>query len=229
MYFNLKHIAALIILAVLALGYAYVKWAPDRYDITAPLDVTDTPTFLTPYKFQLMSTRTCFAALDKAGVEYERLIDRQTGKGCGFEGAALVKKTTVPWIEPVSLTCPMAAALVMWELHDLQPAAEERFGKRVAVIENYGSYACRNINNRRGGARSQHATANAIDISGFTLEGGKAIVVRRDWGGRDDEAKFLKKLHRTGCFYFNTVLGPEYNDLHQDHFHFDQGAWRACR
>lgn len=229
MYLNGKHITALVLVAILLLGLIYVKWVPDRYDITAPLDVTDTPTFVTPFKFKLMTTDACFASLDKAGVDYKRMVDRATGEGCGFYDAALVKQTTVPWTNPISLACPMAAALVMWELHDLQPAAEKQFGRRVAIIENYGSYACRNINNRSRGVRSQHATANALDISGFTLVGGEMVLVRRDWHGDGPEAKFLRKLHRSGCFYFNTALGPDYNNLHHDHFHFDQGAITACR
>ena len=32
---------------------------------------------------------------------------------------------------------------------------------------------------------------------------------------------FLKTLHRLACKTFGTVLGPEANDAHRDHFHFD--------
>jgi len=32
---------------------------------------------------------------------------------------------------------------------------------------------------------------------------------------------FLKRLHRGACSMFGTVLGPEANEAHRDHFHFD--------
>jgi hypothetical protein len=34
-------------------------------------------------------------------------------------------------------------------------------------------------------------------------------------------ALFLKRLHRGACSMFGTVLGPEANEAHRDHFHFD--------
>ncbi len=40
------------------------------------------------------------------------------------------------------------------------------------------------------------------------------------------EAKFLRRLHRGACGVFGTVLGPEANEAHRDHFHFDL-AYRA--
>ncbi len=35
------------------------------------------------------------------------------------------------------------------------------------------------------------------------------------------EAGFLKRLHGSSCTVFATVLGPEANDAHRDHFHLD--------
>lgn len=32
---------------------------------------------------------------------------------------------------------------------------------------------------------------------------------------------FLKRVHAEACRYFGTVLGPEANEAHRDHFHFD--------
>ena len=229
MRLNRKQVAALGVVAAMLSAFLYFRVAPDRYDVSAPLTLTDAPTIATPFKLNWMSERACFDALDRAGVDYIRVANRATGRGCGFDGAAQIKRTTVDWGEGMVLTCPMAAALFMWEMHDLQPAAERYFNARVERIDSYGSYACRNINNQRRGGRSQHATANAIDIAGFRLSSGARISLLADWRGDRDRKKFLRKLHHTSCFYFNTVLGPEYNELHKDHFHFDQGDWRACR
>ena len=45
----------------------------------------------------------------------------------------------------------------------------------------------------------------------------------------DDKAKrmaFLKRVHSEACETFGTVLGPEANDAHRNHFHFDMMARR---
>lgn len=35
------------------------------------------------------------------------------------------------------------------------------------------------------------------------------------------KSRFLKQVHADACGIFSTVLGPEANDAHRDHFHFD--------
>ncbi|NJO33319.1 MAG: extensin family protein [Rhodospirillales bacterium] len=35
------------------------------------------------------------------------------------------------------------------------------------------------------------------------------------------EGAFLRRLHRGACGIFSTVLGPEANEAHRNHFHFD--------
>jgi hypothetical protein len=35
------------------------------------------------------------------------------------------------------------------------------------------------------------------------------------------EAAFLRRLHRGACGTFGTVLGPDANEAHRNHFHFD--------
>lgn len=41
------------------------------------------------------------------------------------------------------------------------------------------------------------------------------------------EAAFLKRLHEGSCAVFNTVLGPEANEAHRDHFHLDMKVRRS--
>jgi hypothetical protein len=38
------------------------------------------------------------------------------------------------------------------------------------------------------------------------------------------EGRFLREVFKGGCATFGTVLGPEANDAHRDHFHFDMKA-----
>jgi hypothetical protein len=113
----------------------------------------------------------------------------------------------------------------------VQPLAMEMFGKRVASLGDMGTYDCRNIvgNPFWKGVRSQHATANALDISGFTLEDGRNINVLRDWNDKGQEGKFLHEAHRRACRYFRVTLGPEFNEAHRNHFHLDRGLLWTCK
>jgi hypothetical protein len=46
------------------------------------------------------------------------------------------------------------------------------------------------------------------------------------------EAKFLRLVLRGACQTFSTVLGPEANDVHRTHFHFDlqeRSSVRVCK
>ncbi len=76
---------------------------------------------------------------------------------------------------------------------------------------------------------SQHATANALDISGFDLADGQKIRLRSDWDGSEAEQAFLRAARDSACDWFRMVLSPDYNAAHHDHFHVDQGLWMGCR
>jgi len=111
----------------------------------------------------------------------------------------------------------------------LQPAAQRVFAQPVVQVDHLGSYACRNVYNRKEGRLSQHASANALDIAGFRLADGQRIELLRDWPGEGAKARFLREVQAGACEQFNTVLGPEYNAAHRNHFHLDMGGWRVCR
>ena len=57
----------------------------------------------------------------------------------------------------------------------------------------------------------------------------------RDWDSADArKAAFLRDIRDGACGMFTTVLSPDYNAAHRDHFHLDQAnrgmmGWRACR
>ena len=76
---------------------------------------------------------------------------------------------------------------------------------------------------------STHATAEAIDVSGFVTEDGRAINLLEDWDGPGAEAAFLREVRDGACRWFVTTLGPEYNNLHHDHFHLQSRGWGLCR
>tara|TARA_B100000686_G_scaffold122551_1_gene129815 strand:+ start:2482 stop:3114 length:633 start_codon:yes stop_codon:yes gene_type:complete len=122
--------------------------------------------------------------------------------------------------------CEMISALTKWERTVLQPSALKIFGSPVVKVHELSNFSCRRI--ARTEFRSQHSHGNAIDISGFTLENGRYIDLEDDWGTGTDADRFLHALQRGACGIFSTVLSPDYNWDHRNHFHFDVGAYLSC-
>ncbi len=221
--YGLVAAGALVLVAASVVGT--LRYAPDRYDPFAPLVIDEAPSLFTAYKLRRLEGHpvACFEALDLAGVAYTRIADHRTGPGCGFRDAAALEKSAISWGGEIRLTCPMLAALSVWERHDVQPAAERVLGSRVVRIRHFGSYACRNVNGIDDERRSEHATANAVDVAGFVLADGREVSVLGDWNGRGARGRFLRVIHDAACRRFATVLGPGYNALHANHFHLDMG------
>ena len=204
---------------------------PDQWNPWAPLKIEEPLHWLTRLKLSraVQNESACLALLDVAQVSFVRVPDRETGPGCGFDNAVRISATSAQVGEPFTLSCRSAVALALWERHILQPAARNHFGEPVRRLEHYGSYACRNIYGRKEAPVSRHATADAIDIAGFVLSNGRRIRVDRDWASTDADGRFLRDVRDGACRVFDSVLGPDYNAAHRDHFHFDRGGWRACR
>jgi hypothetical protein len=229
---------SLIVLAVLALLVAGALYGvrsgaidvPPDWNPWAPLDVNAEPNFLTRYKLDRLSksSEQCQQVLATTNIEYEPVEDRSTGPACGFFNAVRIEKTSSRIGKPFSLSCRAAVSLALWERHVLAPAAQSHYGQKVATLEHFGSYSCRNVYGRANATRSQHATAEALDIAGFVLEDGQRIRVLKDWA-EGENAAFLREVRTGGCRFFDAVLSPDYNAAHRDHFHFDRGPYRACR
>lgn len=229
----LGFLAIALVLAGLAAGG--VLEVPARYDPFAPLDIDEEPNLWTGWKLARLERDgpLCRAVLSRArGLAVTPVPDRKTGEGCGFRDAVRIDRSLVP-LSPASppATCAMAAAYALYERHGLEPAAREVLGQPVARIEHYGTYSCRNMYHRPSGRRSEHATANALDVAGFVLADGTRITLERDWRGSPDPRReaFLRRVRDEACRFFDVVLGPDYNEAHRDHFHLDRGGARACR
>jgi hypothetical protein len=231
----------LIFAGLLASLGAGVWWSfqyiPDRWNPWAPLGFDDAPNILTAHKLRRLRTdpAQCRALLAQSSLKYVEVADRDLGKGCAFTNAVQVSASAVAYNSRFTASCPIAASLALFERHVLQPAAQSIFAQPVARIEHLGSYACRNVNNRTEGRLSEHANANAIDLSAFVLKDGTRIAVRTDWPRPVAEeemtpkGKFLREIHKGACRYFKSVLGPDYNSAHRDHFHADMGRYSICR
>ena len=217
-------------IGVLGFGWLLHRYLPPQHnpfrsaDLTRPIGLA-TYGQLTDLKFD---PALCQRKLSEAGVEFTILAPDDAGERCALGKTLALQKSLTPYnAAPLRMTCHQMAALYVWERHVARPLAEKTFGSPLRQIETYGTYSCRNIAGT--GQRSQHAYANAIDISGFVLEDGRRISVKDHWRGKDDEGRYLNKLHRGACKLFSVTLGPDYNAAHADHFHLDMGSTETCK
>ena len=127
-----------------------------------------------------------------------------------------------------TLDSSMITGLARWEAL-VQAAAKRDLGESIAAMHVAASYDCRTMNHRRRAHLSEHAHANAIDVSGYITASGKDITVKRDFHGGGAKEAFLKDVHAATCEVFQVVLGPGSDGFHEDHFHMDMGHWKACR
>jgi hypothetical protein len=235
----------------------------------------------------------CKELLTGDPLDYELLPPIKEGV-CGTPAPVLLRSVgtdqKVLIVPPATMSCPMADVLGEWLRDTVQPEAMKLFGSPVVKIQNASSYVCRN---RYGGAAtplSEHALANAFDVSEFVLADGTRITVLDDWpkpqetppppvanpnrapaahaesaaakakpedrakdthaaktGGvmaahakspdeaaspaetkadLDPKTRFVVFLHEDACKRFGTVLGPEANAAHKNHFHLDMKTRR---
>ena len=253
----------------------------------------------------------CKELLTGDPLDYELLPPIQEGL-CGTPAPVLLRAVghdpKVVIEPPATVSCPMADVLGEWLRDTVQPEAKALFGSAVVKIQNASSYVCRN---RYGGTNtplSEHALANAFDVSEFVLASGERISVLDHWphvvttppvpkpnparvvesdskmapsppaveaepasanlGTRpssnpfvkpkgsdrrpdvvtparaeskappsppplaeepvpDPSSQFVTSLFEKACRRFGTVLGPNANEAHRDHFHLDMKKRRG--
>jgi hypothetical protein len=264
----------------------------------------------------------CATLLDGLALDYEPLPPLKDGR-CGAPAPVLLKALgNNPRVEidpPATVTCAVAAALSAWLDKTVQPAARGSLGMPVVKLSNASSYVCRNRYNGTDTPLSEHALANALDVSEFVFQSGETLTVLASWprlvsgppapkpnptrvsaspeitgsiassppGAKtvdavdittattasakrnpfvpakadartnpfvlpaavpkapppkppaeatppppppasERKAEFVAKVHDAACGTFGTVLGPNANAAHKDHFHLDMKA-RARR
>lgn len=175
----------------------------------------------------------CLADLGKTGARFDPVPDTYAAPGCNQLGTVKLMALagdraplSIANLGPVQ--CHVAKAFGDWARFGVDRAARQLLGSPVAKIETMGSYNCRNVAGTE--VRSAHARAEAIDVSAFVLADGRRIVLKRDWQGGDAATReFLRVVHKSACKRFGTVLGPEYNAAHQDHFHLEGTGAKFCR
>jgi peptidoglycan hydrolase-like protein with peptidoglycan-binding domain len=191
----------------------------------------------------------CSEALSPLTLNYEPLPPIKEGL-CGAPAPILLKSLgrdpEIALDPPATVTCNLAQALSAWLNDSVQPHAKALINSPVTKL-HVGSYTCRN---RNGGADlplSEHALANALDISDFVLGSGEQIGVVDSWPSDNPplpmpnpervsaspipvqrvsvslqpERAFLKSVRGDACGIFGTVLGPGADEAHKSHLHLD--------
>lgn len=126
----------------------------------------------------------CRQLLEGVAIEYEELAPIKEGL-CGAPAPILVSalgrdpKVTIE--PPATTSCKLASALHAWVGEAVQPHAKAELGETVVKLRNATSYACRNRYGGEATPLSEHALANALDISAFVLGSGTSVTVLASW------------------------------------------------
>lgn len=124
-------------------------------------------------------------------------------------------------------SCPLALSSALYVEQQAKPLTRQLMASDLRQIDHLGSFACRNIYHREQARRSEHATADALDVSGFRLTDGRRISVLQGWRSERSHP-WLAALLSNSCPYFGNALGPEYNAAHANHFHFGMRGQGFC-
>jgi hypothetical protein len=220
-------ISALTLAALTLSGCSAIPQAPQRSVQLAPLRQSSA------YYEPAVPVRQCLSNLGAQLANFTPIPDQYYGAGCStIASVRLISLRSdsadlgLTNLGPV--TCALADRFAGWARFGVDRAARQILGSPLARIETMGSYNCRNVAGTEH--RSAHATGNAIDVSGFVLADGQRITVLDDWtAGTPRQREFLQAIEASACKRFGTVLSPDYNAAHQNHFHLELTGNAFCR
>ncbi|WP_395313744.1 extensin family protein [Enterobacter sp. ECC-219] len=221
----------LIVFILGAIATAGYRWLPSYYNPFTPLTLDDPPGRITQYKLRRLTPEACSSLLAQAN--QRNLIRTQAVADSGGE-CPLSDVVRVRDFGPVSLngsflaSCPLALSSALFVSQQARPLTKRFTGSELTGIEHLGSFACRNIYHRPDARRSEHATAEALDIAAFRLANGEHVTVLKGWKSAKTQP-WLKALLAASCGYYGNGLGPEYNAAHASHFHLGMRGFGLCR
>ncbi|WP_447439715.1 extensin-like domain-containing protein [Enterobacter cloacae] len=217
-----------ILVAVATVGY---RWLPSHYNPFTPLSLDDPPGLITQYKLRRLTPEACASLLSKAN---QKALIRTQPVADSAGACPLHNVVRVRDFGPVSLnssflaSCPLALSSALFVSQQARPLTKTWTGSELVRIEHLGSYACRNIYHRPDARRSEHATAEALDISAFRLANGERVTILHGWRSTKTQP-WLQALLTASCGYYGNGLGPEYNAAHANHFHLGMRGFGLCR
>lgn len=218
----------MILSVACGVGYRYL---PSYYNPLAPLELSDPPNWLTQFKLKRLTPARCQTLLQQANEQ--KLITSQpvadSAGECPLTDVVRVRDFGVVKLSSSFLaSCSLALRSALYVGQQAAPLTERLMMSQLTRIEHLGSYACRNIYHRPDARRSEHASAQALDISGFILADGRHITVLRGWK-QEESAMWLRALLSASCQYYGNGLGPDYNAAHANHFHLGIRGIGLCR
>ncbi|MDR3512911.1 MAG: extensin family protein [Caulobacteraceae bacterium] len=221
---------AVVLAALVAAGFAADRLAPAQDLPWKPFSLNRPIGAFTHFQLARIGydEPACEAALAAGDVDFTPVAPRREGD-CHVLNGVRLGEGLAP-LKPAApmMSCQEALAFAAWERHAVQPAARAAFGRPAVQIEHFGTYACRPIRGQTRGL-SEHAFADAIDVSAFRLSDGRLISVLKDYRDPGPDGAFLRRVHGQACRVFGHALGPDFNPEHRDHFHLDMGLWGPCR
>ncbi len=218
----------LLIAGAAAVGY---RWLPSYYNPFTPLTLDDPPGKITQFKLRRLTPEACEQLL----VQANRRALIRTQAVADSDGACPLRNVVrVRSFGPVALSgsflasCPLALSSALFVSQQARPLTRAYMGSELAQIEHLGSFACRNIYHRPDARLSEHATADALDISAFRLANGRRVTILNGWTSAGTQP-WLQALLAASCGYYGNGLGPNYNAAHANHFHLGMRGFGACR
>lgn len=215
-------------------GWGLYEYLPPQYNPFAPLSPGDPPTLVTRYKLRQLANdpAACMAVLRQASEQGMIQFREQasTTGNCPLDSPVRVTRFGEVQLSSSFLaSCPLALSSAMYVQQRAVPTAQQIMGSPLRRIDHLGSFACRNIYNRDQAPRSEHATADALDISGFRFANGQQITVRKGWNESGPRGEVMRELFSHSCAFYGNSLGPNYNAAHADHFHLGMRGFGICR
>ncbi len=129
-----------------------------------------------------------------------------SGKSAGLVSATVVGSKSMP----LSASSVRQSAI-----------SGSRFGRQAGTIV-VGSFA------RATSTLSRHAYGDAIDIYGFWFEDGSTAILEEDWDhDTSSQSSWEGQMLYDAAYrwhdnkYWNIILTPNYNSVHDNHFHVD--------
>jgi hypothetical protein len=145
-----------------------------------------------------------------------------------LEAVMTTQRQRIPFSPPAVLRCNMATAIATWVRDDLQALVAAQ-GAPLSGLDNFNSFECRGRNRVVGAKTSEHGRANALDIRGFVVNGGRKLELTNPEVARG----FRDAVRISACRHFTTVLGPGSDGYHEDHVHIDlaerRNGYRICQ
>ena len=216
------HVSTVIGWAALLVVPALAEAPPPSRPLAGVQTFAPPPSRPPPNERSELSTALC----GDRGLRGEELPTIAEEGGCGVETPVRLESAAGVVLEPPAvLACETARALIAW-LKDVAIPSFRDQGGGLQGLTVADAYSCRNRNRAAKGELSEHALGRAIDIGAFHLQDGSIVTVREGWNS-PPWSKTLRDLHERSCGPFGTVLGPDSNPLHADHFHFDAEVRRS--